>query len=507
MASGRTPVGTVIVESASDVGLAKQALARAVLRLGFSVERQAEMENGLAEIVCAAFASSPRVVVSFAVDRRTDTFEISAGPSIDATQPRRAPLEIPAAARTLLGDVYVEQSPDGERLVSRTPLPVEAPNLSGPSDLEIADPLGSAAVDHEPRTQALERSLERSAMTQAKLELATSMAELGFWEVDPLLGVITLDERARMLHQVDTLQLPSVGALASLIQDPDTRSRVEGVFRRATETAHPLCFVVEYEANGRRLVTRGTADPMADGVRVVATVLDVTGLKRLEEAALDRARFHAELVGIVSHDLKSPLNVVSMGVTLLKEVGALDEKQRQLLQRIERANRRGAKLISDLLDFTRVRLGGGLPIDPRETDLAAVVERVLDESRIVHRDHDFTVATHGTTTGRFDADRLAQAISNLLENAVEHADDGDVTVELKGTDDGLRLSVENRGAEIAQEDIEQIFDPLEQVDPQGTRRRIGLGLYIVRQIARAHGGEAFAESIAGRTRFTLTIPR
>ena len=277
--------------------------------------------------------------------------------------------------------------------------------------------------------------------------------------------------------------------------------------RSASQTPYPLCFAVPYAVGGRRLITRGTAEPVADGVRIVATVLDITGLKRQEEEALDRARFHAELVGIVSHDLKSPVNVVSMGVTLLKEVGTLDDKQRQLVEKIEQANRRGAKLIADLLDFTRVRLGAGLPVQVRAADLVAVVEVVLDESRMVHHDYDFTLSTAGDTRARFDPDRLGQAVSNLIENAVEHASDGEVRVDVSGTDTSLEVSVENHGPVIDGAALEQIFEPLEQVDETTTKRRIGLGLYIVRQVARAHGGEAFVVSTDEGTRFTIEIPR
>jgi len=171
-------------------------------------------------------------------------------------------------------------------------------------------------------------------------------------------------------------------------------------------------------------------------------------------------------------------------------------------------------MIGDLLDYTRTRLGAGMPVVPAPTDLAALCRELFEEFRSAHPDREFRFDADGDANGRWDADRLRQAVSNLLGNAVQHgAASAPVGLSLKGETAGVLVTVYNGGPPIPPGELPMVFDPLVRGSaaerPRANRRgSIGLGLYIAREIARSHGGTiAVTSSEAAGTAFTMALPR
>jgi signal transduction histidine kinase len=169
-------------------------------------------------------------------------------------------------------------------------------------------------------------------------------------------------------------------------------------------------------------------------------------------------------------------------------------------------------LVDDLLDFTRSRLGGGIPIAPADMDIAKIGRHAVDELAALYPDRVVNLQSPGELWGIWDGPRLAQALSNLVSNAVEHgSDDTPINVELRAVTDGVALAVQNRGPVIPDDQLHKIFDPMHRIDsgdPALPRRNLGLGLYITERIVAAHGGRLTVESSEEKgTTFTIHLPK
>jgi signal transduction histidine kinase len=167
-------------------------------------------------------------------------------------------------------------------------------------------------------------------------------------------------------------------------------------------------------------------------------------------------------------------------------------------------------MIRDLLDFTQARLRGGIPIQRRMVDLLTIVRQSVDEVKTASPRRCINVRSSGDTTGSWDPDRIAQVITNLVTNALQYGPpNGCVDVEVIADESHVRLCVHNEGEPIPPEQLARIFEPLERgakSDPG--IRNIGLGLFIVDHIVKAHGGRVEVRSEAGEgTTFTVTLPR
>jgi len=161
-------------------------------------------------------------------------------------------------------------------------------------------------------------------------------------------------------------------------------------------------------------------------------------------------------------------------------------------------------MIDDLLDFARTRLGGELPIHPRRVDLRQLCEQMVEELEFAYT-RQVKLETEGDLWGDWDADRIAQVISNLVGNALQHSD-GDIAVSLRGEDDSVLFETKNGGPPIPAEVLPHIFEPGRRGDARSGG--LGLGLFIVRQIVLAHGGTIEVRSSEGEgTTFTARLPR
>jgi signal transduction histidine kinase len=237
-------------------------------------------------------------------------------------------------------------------------------------------------------------------------------------------------------------------------------------------------------------------------------------MQRREELARERLRLlelQRRILGIVSHDLRTPLAAIDTGAAVLCRSG-LEPRQARVAALIHSSSRRMEKIIRDLLDYTRTRAQDGIPLSIRATDAGELCARVVEEAALRQGAAAFDLRREGDLSGEWDPDRLEQAIANLVGNAVRYAPPGTpVRVRALGEGERVRVEVENDGPPIPPESLRSIFDPFETASggPAGAAHAgIGLGLFIVRSIVEAHGGAVDVQSAPGRpVTFTVHLPR
>jgi len=230
---------------------------------------------------------------------------------------------------------------------------------------------------------------------------------------------------------------------------------------------------------------------------------------RLQADARDRADFAEQMMGIVSHDLRNPLSSIQMSAALLAR-SDLALSQQRTLARLNRSTERATRLISDLLDFTQARLGRGLAVSMVGIDLHACVAETIEELRHIHPARALNHERVGDGQCVGDADRLAQMVGNLVSNAMTYGlAEEPVTVVSAIEPTKFTVSVRNMGAPIPAEVQAALFQPMTRGSSAGARERsVGLGLYIVSEIAKAHSGGVAVRSLPGEgTTFTVVCPR
>jgi PAS domain S-box-containing protein len=223
-------------------------------------------------------------------------------------------------------------------------------------------------------------------------------------------------------------------------------------------------------------------------------------------------RFRELLIGVVSHDLRAPLSAIVMSASSMLHRGGLSEVHERAVTRTLASAQRMGRMIAQLLDFTRSRLGGGIPTDRSADKLSEICARVVEEWRAAHPERAIELRVDDQADGEWDGDRLAQVVSNLVGNAVQHgAGDRPVTVSVDGDADTVAVRVHNEGAPIPASLRASIFDPFRRASsltPSTGAAGLGLGLYICEQIVSAHGGSLEAISDEGRgTVFVARMPR
>lgn len=219
-------------------------------------------------------------------------------------------------------------------------------------------------------------------------------------------------------------------------------------------------------------------------------------------------------LAILSHDLRNPLNSIAMSAALLPSLSDLPPESVETATQITTSATVMERMISDLLDYTRTRLGAGLPVSPEALDVGVLCRAVYHEFRTAHPKRTIRYRTDGDLSADGDDDRLRQAISNLMGNAVQHGDPAEpVELSVAGDEDHVLVAVRNGGPAIPPAELPKIFQPLVRGAGTGKPRRhrpgsIGLGLYIAREIALSHAGKLDVTSTdAGGTTFTLRLPR
>jgi signal transduction histidine kinase len=220
-------------------------------------------------------------------------------------------------------------------------------------------------------------------------------------------------------------------------------------------------------------------------------------------------------LAILGHDLRTPLGAIYTSAAFMLELGELEEPHRTLLQRTVTSAGRAIRMVGDLLDFTRSRLGGGIPIVQARVDLGRQVRDVVDELRAARPGCVIDADTRKEVLGEWDGARITQALTNVVSNAVDHAVQGSsITVSIVESPDEIALSVHNWGTVISADQMDGIFNPLKTRDgpkkesARGPLGGLGLGLFIAERIVNAHRGRLLVESSeATGTTFTLWLPR
>ncbi|MDB5842612.1 MAG: two-component sensor histidine kinase [Herminiimonas sp.] len=219
-------------------------------------------------------------------------------------------------------------------------------------------------------------------------------------------------------------------------------------------------------------------------------------------------------LAILGHDLRAPLATLSLAGDLLKMESGGREKLGQIGERVRRSSRMMAIMVDDLIGYTRTHLGSGMPVAPEQVDVDEVCQASIEDANATYPSTNFSFSSTGNMTGYFDRVRLHQLFTNLLVNAAQYGQKHrTVTMTTTSSEEYLVVQVQNFGVPIAESDLASVFKPLVQLtieDEMDTRPKtsLGLGLFVAKEIAAAHGGKICVSSNEENgTVFTVTLPR
>lgn len=308
-------------------------------------------------------------------------------------------------------------------------------------------------------------------------------------------------------HGMPEGHLPVVSYLAVPVVSRTGRA-IGGLFFGHPE---PAQFTEQHERMARALAAHAAV--VIDNARLFKETRDAEERQGRLVGELERAvRFSEMFVGILGHDLRNPLSGITAAASLLLRRADSDRVAKPASRILSSADRM-SRMIDQILDFTRVRLGRGIPLRRKKLELAEVSRQVLEELKSeTDPGMDIRLEARGETAGTWDEDRIAQLISNLAGNALQHRQRGTpVVVSIDGSEpDRVTLTIENKGR-IPPDLVPDIFEPMRGGE---SRKRegssgLGLGLYISQQIVIAHGGSIRVDSPAAedQTRFTVDLPR
>jgi signal transduction histidine kinase len=298
--------------------------------------------------------------------------------------------------------------------------------------------------------------------------------------------------------------------------DSDTSANAHGT-DRAAQGYTPVQMVSEFRAlraSILRLWAEAQSELNRENLEEITRfneAIDQLLAESITRYAQDIDHLQDLFLGVLGHDLRNPLGAIMMSATVMMTKEGPGWLHAKTASRILSSGSRMELLISDLLDFTRARLGSGIPIDRTEIDLEATCQQTVDEIAAFHPDCVVKFEATGALRGEWDSARIAQALSNLLGNAYQHGSrNAPIKVALRGEPDRVVLTVHNKGPVIPKNHLEDIFNPFRQLDPdhaKSNRGGVGLGLYIVQAIVTAHAGTVDVESTEHGTTFTMRLPR
>ncbi len=375
--------------------------------------------------------------------------------------------------------------------------------------------------------QAQLRAREQAAHMEAQHSLAMVNTLLASSPV----GIAFLDRDLRYLRVNETLAavngLPVAEHLGRSLHEvlpPSVIRLIEPLMRGVLETGRPSeSFELDTPPQVGRLQGRTwlssyypVRTQAGELLGVGCVVLDITAHKQAEKALEQALSFREQLLAVLGHDLRNPLGAITASAFQLSRAQELGKRERQAVERIRRSGARMARLINDILDFARSRLGGGIPVTRQRMNMAEVCRATLEELQVTFPERQMFFEAQGDTWGEWDPDRVAQVLGNLVFNALQHGrEDAAVHTTVRDAGDRVLLEVTNQGPPIPEELLPRLFDPFKR-RPEDHRphegrsgaRSLGLGLHIVRQIALAHGGDVEVRSSAEEgTRFTVSWPR
>ncbi|CAB3802885.1 sensor histidine kinase [Pararobbsia alpina] len=306
----------------------------------------------------------------------------------------------------------------------------------------------------------------------------------------------------------------SLGQSPKPANAPETAAQTHALLRaRSGFDINQL--VAEYRAL-RASVLRLWMDELGPDVHRVDDIIRFN--ESIDQAIAESIRFFSTqidlarnlLLGMLGHDMRSPLQTIQITASYLQALNA-GEKVSGAAFRLIRSGARMQALLDDMVDFNRTRLGLGMNVAPTSIDLVQLFADELDQLRVVHPDRQVDLDAIGNCTGVWDGRRLQQLLGNLVLNAIKYgAQDAPVRVTVTGSDTEVLLEVRNVGTAIDRSTLDRVFDPLQRGPSHQGRdsdSSLGLGLYIAREITKAHGGEIDARSDETETVFSVHLPR
>jgi len=307
----------------------------------------------------------------------------------------------------------------------------------------------------------------------------------------------------------------SLGHQAGLVGAPETAAQTHALLR-AKAGFDIAQLIAEYRALRACTLRLWFDGGMAEGPEVVGDLIrfneaiDQAVAESVSHFAAEVDRWRHVFLGVLGHDLRGPLNAILLTAEVLARMtteAPLGDHTRRLIQ----SGKRMTVLLDDLLDFSRASLGLGIAIARAPVDLAAACGEEVDLLRaaLPHVEIEYDAA--GDTSGNFDGSRVREVLGNLVTNAARYGTSGAaIKVGLFGDASEVQLSVANSGLPLPSEGINDLFEPLRRgrhKDENSDSANLGLGLFIVREIAKAHGGEIQVNSTAEATVFAMVLPR
>jgi len=246
--------------------------------------------------------------------------------------------------------------------------------------------------------------------------------------------------------------------------------------------------------------------------RLLTLQIEAEEQQQATHAALANERItghqREQFIALLGHDLRTPLASIQAASDLLVRRSTEPGTQR-LAEHVRTSSQRASRMVDDLLDFARGQLGNGIPLNwTASANLHLVLSQVVNELRAAHPRRVLLEQLPELEAFECDPDRIAQLLANLITNALHHgATTGPVIVAAKIVDEHFQLSVHNRGTPIAPDKLARLFHAYWQGDAEMPRNGLGLGLFIVDQVAQAHGGNIHVTSSAeAGTTFTFSMP-
>jgi len=388
--------------------------------------------------------------------------------------------------------------------------------------------LVNAAIDEAMATVAT--NMEQAARSDRELERKLLRSVLHILPV----GVFIADAKGRLL-ETNPAATAIWGASRPLVDHPSKYGEYQAFWpdtgRRIASEEWGLARALAHGEisrdeeldivtfDGQRRTILNSAMPLLDeaGTIVGAISVNVDITERLQAARELRkeAALRERFIGILGHDLRNPLSAIRFAAEVLQRREDMPDKALRSLGRIVSSADRMGRLIDDMLELARSRSGGSMPISRKPTDLRVICRQLVEELEAIHPDRSIEYTEEGDVQGVWDADRLAQVVSNLLGNALSYSPEGtSVRLRLLGEGDWVRLEVHNHGLPISADLLPKLFDPFRRgaatVGQPGSASGLGLGLglFIAREIVYAHGGSIEVKSDAEEgTSFAVSLPR
>lgn len=297
-------------------------------------------------------------------------------------------------------------------------------------------------------------------------------------------------------------------------EGPKSAARSHGRLR-AKDGFNVDQMVAEYRAMRAAVLRLWAADRPLDQDDIEDMIrfneaIDQAVAESVADFSVEAESWRQVFLGVLGHDLRGPLSVI-VTTSELMSLMTHDSPFSEQTDRIIRSGKRMSKLLDDLLDYSRTSLGMGIRIVRKQADLQEALHEEIDLLRTILPGVTITFDAHGPTQGPFDVSRVREALSNLVINAAKYGAAGaDVHVTLAGTKEQVELVVRNEGPTLSPGSLDAMFEPLnrgEATAATGERTSLGLGLFIVREIAKAHGGSVTASSCDQSTAFTMWLPR